>query len=145
MIPEGDPWTRCGLENILSSGASCEANLAQSAYSLRTNGVNTNGVAAKVMSFDWWGKKVHKIDRGWLILIDWYPKSPCQKFAVTPLVLTPFVPFRKSRLAAKPKTCSWLLGCQWPDACTQPHWMRYDYYYYYHHYYYYYHCEYYYY
>ena len=24
-----------------------------------------------------------------------YPKSPCQEFAVTPLVMTPFVPFRR--------------------------------------------------
>ena len=63
---------------------------------LRTNGVDTNGVAAKVMKFDRLGKRYAKItDFDRLV-----PKlSLCQniQFAVTPLVLTPFVPFRKGR------------------------------------------------
>ena len=46
---------------------------------LRTNGVNTNGAAAKVIKFDGSTQKV--------------PVNN-MKVAVTPLVLTPFVPFR---------------------------------------------------
>ena len=53
--------------------------------SLRTNGVSTNGAAAKVMNFDGLGKKV----------------SPGTfrsdlKCAVTRVVLTPAVPFRST-------------------------------------------------
>ena len=51
---------------------------------LRTNGVDTNGAAAKVITFDRLGKKyTHKV-----------PLSKIVKFAVASLVLTPFVPFR---------------------------------------------------
>ena len=67
---------------------------------LRTNGVNTNGAAAKVMNFD----RLHIGEKGTPChfsegknrLTGVPKKSLCQKnmkFAVTPLVLTPFVPF----------------------------------------------------
>ena len=66
---------------------------------MRTNGVNTNGADAKVMIFERLGKKVRpgtfgKINVGYREC----PKSPSVKnikFAVTSLVLTPFVPFRR--------------------------------------------------
>ena len=66
---------------------------------LRTSGVNTNGAAAKVMTFDRFGEKG----------TPWHfwegssrltgvptklPLSTSMTFGVTPLVLTPFVPFR---------------------------------------------------
>ena len=58
---------------------------------LRTNGVNSNWVAAKVINFGGLGDN-------WQILTEWYPTSTSVEkninFAVTPLVLTPFVPFR---------------------------------------------------
>ena len=69
---------------------------------LRVNGVSTNGAAAKLINLGRLGKKVRpgffgKIKVGWR----GYPKSPCHKnieFAVTPLVLNPFVPFRSSQI-----------------------------------------------
>ena len=69
----------------------------RSADWLRTNGVIINGVAAKVMIFDRLGKKVCKIDRFCQIGIQQVPLSKNIKSAVTPLVLTPFVPFRAER------------------------------------------------
>ena len=66
---------------------------------LRTNGVNANGAAAKVMNSDWLGKNVRHGTFGKIKVGEREcPKSPSVenlKFAVTPLVLTPFVPFRK--------------------------------------------------
>ena len=66
-----------------------------------TDGVHTPGAAAKVMSFGRLGKKVRPGTFGKMKVSQReYPKSPSVKqnmtFAVTPLVLTPFVPFRAS-------------------------------------------------
>ena len=64
---------------------------------LRTNGINTNGVAAKITMFYRLGKNVRD-NYIWTDVDRLVPnKSLCQKnmnLAVTPLVLTPFVPFR---------------------------------------------------
>ena len=65
---------------------------------LRTNGVNTNGAAAKVMNFGTLGEKVHPGTFGKTqVGLSGVPKkSLCQtKSAATPLVLTPFVPFQE--------------------------------------------------
>ena len=65
---------------------------------LRTNGVNTNGAAAKVMNFDRFGKKVLPGTLGKIkVGKQEYPKCPSvkkklKKSAVTPLVLTPMRP-----------------------------------------------------
>ena len=65
---------------------------------LRTNGVSTDGAAAKVMVFERLGKKVRPVTFGKTkVGYREYPKGPSVKditFAATPLVLTPFVPFR---------------------------------------------------
>ena len=79
----------CLVLVLVPSGVSC----------LRTNGVNTNGAAAKVMDFDRLGKKVRPghfwEDKSRLTRV---PKKSFWKTsfkkAVTPLVLTPCVPFR---------------------------------------------------
>ena len=66
---------------------------------LRTNGVSTDRAAAKVRSSDRLGKKVHPGTFGRIKVGErGYPKSPSVqniKFEVTPLVLIPFVPFRR--------------------------------------------------
>ena len=70
----------------------------------QTNGVNTSGAAAEVMSFDGLGKKVRPGTFGEIkVGYREYPKSTPvntknMKFAVTPLALTPFVPFRSSHI-----------------------------------------------
>ena len=91
---------------LLSNGPKASAAFASAAAAafmprLRTNGVNTNGAAAKVMNFDRLGKKV---------ITPWYfwedtnklTGVPNTKFAVkknnkqktvAPLVPTPFGPF----------------------------------------------------
>ena len=65
---------------------------------LRTNGVDTNGAAAEVMHFDRLGKKVRPGTFGKIKQVSGstrkVPLSKNMNFAVTPLVLTPFVPFR---------------------------------------------------
>ena len=66
---------------------------------LRTNGVSTNGAAAKVMKFDGLEKKVRPGTSGKINsrLAGVPKKSLCpqkMKSAVTPVVLTPFVPLR---------------------------------------------------
>ena len=70
---------------------------AASALWLRTNGVSTNEDAAKAISVDRLGKKVRPDTFGKIkVGSREYPICPSvnMKFAVTPLVLTPFVPFR---------------------------------------------------
>ena len=68
---------------------------------LLTNVVNTNGAAAKVMNFDRLGKKVRPGTLGISKKVDGstqkVPLSKNMTFAVTPLVLTPFVSFRGTR------------------------------------------------
>ena len=64
---------------------------------LRTNGVNTDGAAAIVTNFDRLGRKVRSGTSGEIRVGE--PKCPKSlsknmRFAVTPLVPTPFVPFR---------------------------------------------------
>ena len=64
---------------------------------LRTHGVNTNRAAAKVINFDRLGKKVCPGSAGKINMKFAEGVPICQTnmiFAVTPLVLTPFVPFR---------------------------------------------------
>ena len=68
---------------------------------LPTNGVSTNGAAAEVMDFDRLGKKVRpgtfgRINKGLIGVPQKVPLPKNMEFAVTPLVLTPFVPFRAS-------------------------------------------------
>ena len=62
---------------------------------LRTNGINTNGAAAKVKMFDRLGEKVRPGTFGKIkVGSREYPESPSKniRFAATPLVLTPFCP-----------------------------------------------------
>ena len=79
---------------------------------LRTNGVNTNGATAKVTNFDGLGKEVRPGTFGNIKV--GYPKSPVKqlKFAVTPLVLTPFVPFPNLEKVAREGVNGWSL-VQW--------------------------------
>ena len=67
-------------------------------FPLRTNGVNTNGAAAKVMSFVRLGKKVRPGTFGNIeVGKREYPKGPSVKthdIYNDPLVLIPFLPFR---------------------------------------------------
>ena len=59
---------------------------------MRTNGVNTNGAAAKAMNFDGFGKKIRPATFG---KIKAGQREKNNEFGVTPLVLlTPFVPLR---------------------------------------------------
>ena len=58
---------------------------------LRTNGVNTNGAAAKELILADWVKKVRPGTSGKIKV----RLTKNMRFAVTPLVLTPFVPFRE--------------------------------------------------
>ena len=73
---------------------------------LWTNGVNTHGAAAKEINFDRLGKKVRPGTFGKISKVgkQQYPKGPSVKrntaFAVTPLVLTPFVPLREGEATA---------------------------------------------
>ena len=62
---------------------------------LRTNGVNTNVAAAKVMIFDRLGEKVRPGTFGKIKGVPKKSQSKNMRFAVTPLVLTPAVPFRR--------------------------------------------------
>ena len=81
------------------SGASPgrRAGGALTAFGCGENGVSTNGAAAKVMSFA--GLEKRYVLAFWGKQIKWeYQQESLSKnttVAVTPLVLTPFVPFRK--------------------------------------------------
>ena len=88
------------LSNIIRRAGSAVASRdAGRAIWLRTNGVNTNGAAAKAFNFDRSGKKIRPGTPGNIKTGSReYPKSPLSKnikIAVAPL-LTPFVPFRSS-------------------------------------------------
>ena len=64
---------------LASDRASCHATQRRAglAFWLRTNGVNTTGVAAKVMNSDRLGKKVRPGTFGNIAIYEWeYPKSP---------------------------------------------------------------------
>ena len=81
-----------------------DATLEETASWLRTNGVNTNGAAAKVMNFDRLGKKVRpgtfgKDKRSLTGVSQKVPLPKNMKSQVTPLVLTPFVPFPQNKTA----------------------------------------------
>ena len=86
-----------------------------------TNGVNTNGVAAKVYAFD----RLRKTVRTTLRLVP--PKSICQNhvtFAVALLELTPFVPLRGPTLSCRkagrgPWRKAWCAGRATPSR-TRP-------------------------
>ena len=58
---------------------------------MRTDGVSNDGAAAKVTNFDGSGKKVRPVGQREYQKVS-LPKN--MKIAVTPLVLTPFAPFR---------------------------------------------------
>ena len=72
---------------------------------LHTNGVNTHGAAAEVMNFARLWEKVRPGTFGKIkSRLEGVPKSPLSKnvrFAVTPLVLTPRVPFRTLRRSCR--------------------------------------------
>ena len=122
------PDPRCAA--LASRAAPRRAPPRRRVSRLRKNGVNTNGATAKVTFFDRSGKRYAVALLGRYKYVNGstqqVPLSKNMKFAVTPLVLTPFVTFREMR--GLPDAQKTFFGV------PRAYYHHYYYYYYYHYY-----------